>query len=181
MVQRKSYITRLVLSGLSYTQIVESATQSGDLNIAQVTRAYDAIIKEYRRDHENGNKHARYEAVQRLRRDLASLRNPGQLSNKNGYPVFKNVLDEAGRPIKRNGKNLKQPVMAPIDYARIVQHEALLAKIEGTLKPMELKLDVDVVSRTALFAIVAELSSEKIEQLALEQSELERRARLAPG
>ncbi len=178
MLARRTYVTRLILAGLSYSQVMEAGTRSGQYNEHQITRTYEAILVAWRKEHETGNKSARFEAIQRLRRDLADIRNPGQLRGKNGAPVFEVVLDANGKPVKRNGKPLKKPVMAAIDYARVVAHEAQLAKIEGTLKPLEVKIDVDVVSRSALMAIVSEMSTEKMEALVAEELELARLARI---
>jgi hypothetical protein len=177
MVARRSFVRRLIFSGLTVDQIAQNAT--GKYTPEEVSRTYREIVGGWRREQEQADGTARTEAIQRLRRDLAEMRNPGQLRNKNGYPVFENVLDADGNPKKVGRKLLKKPVQAPIDWAAVAKHETLLAKIEGTMKPVELKVDVDVSIRQSMLAVIANMTPEQIDRYAEEDIELERRAKRA--
>lgn len=172
MLERRRYVLRLMHSGLTFAQIAENAVGlKPGWDEGAIRRAYDGIRAEQRKGFEAEQKDVRIQAIARLSRDLADLRNPGQLRNKNGYPVFENVLDTSGKPVRVKGRNLKRPVMAAIDYARVKEHEALRAKIEGTLQPIELKVDADVTIRQSLLAVVANLTPERLDELANEEDE----------
>jgi hypothetical protein len=177
---REAYVERLMLSGMSRTQVVRQLVAHG-VSTSLVKRAFETIVSGWRASREESSASARFETIERLRRDLAEMRNPGQLRNRNGYPVFENVLGPDGRPIRKGGRNVKKPVMAPINWSAVRAHEALLADIEGTNAPIDVKVDVDATVRASILAVVGGLTIERTETLVAEQLELERRAGIAPG
>lgn len=170
--RRRELITTYILAGLSRTAIERQLAPQG-VSIVKVRYLYDKIIGDMRAGEDELLASARIQAIERIRRDLVALRNPGQLRNKNGYPVFENVLDGKGKPIKSGGRNVKRPVPAPIDYAKIATHERLLASIEGTTQPLEVKVEADVVIKRSILAVVANLTHEEMAALADEDRRIE--------
>jgi hypothetical protein len=63
-----------------------------------------------------------------------------------------------------------------VSYRAIAQHEALLARITGTVEPVKMDVSVEANVREALVAVVGTLSVEEQDQLVAEQLELERKA-----
>lgn len=173
MLARRLDVERLMLAGLTVGQI---STQLG-LTPKRVEYVYREISEAWLRESETDQRFARAQVAQRLRRDLAQMRNPLPLRDRRtGEVVTEAVLDGGGQPVKRSGKPIRRTVLADVDWKAVDQHERLLAQVEGTLRPIEVKVDVDTTLRRSLTAVVASLDEARIGELLAEQEELEERA-----
>jgi hypothetical protein len=173
MAQRRRDVARLMLAGLTMGQIAE---QLG-LPVTRVQKVYGEVNEAWAREAEEDAKNARPQVIQRLRRDLAVLRNPLPLrDSRSGEVVEEPVKGPDGRPLRRGGKAVTRPVLAEVDWKAVAGHERLLADVEGTLRPTVIQVDVDATLRRSLVAVVASLDSQTIDQLVAEQRELEERA-----
>lgn len=177
--RRRRFIVSLISSGLDRVEGVQTAAEKGQMSKTYARVLWDRVRNEWRKSGEETEGTARVEAIHRIRRDLAELRNPKQLRNANGYPVFENVLDAAGRPIKDNGRNRKRPVQASVDWARVIAHERFLADLEGTMAPIEVKVDVDMRVQKSITAVIANLDSAQMDELVAQDRERERLALIA--
>jgi hypothetical protein len=73
-------------------------------------------------------------------------------------------------------KGKTKQVLAELEQATwkdITSHEMLLARIEGTLRPVEIKVDVRASSRRALIETINAMSPEEMDSLVAEQKLLE--------
>ena len=61
-------------------------------------------------------------------------------------------------------------------FKDIAAHERLLAQIEGTLRPVEVKITINDSSRRALIDVINAMSPDEMNQLIREQKDLELRA-----
>jgi hypothetical protein len=173
MVVRRLDVERLMLAGLPVGQI---AAQLG-IDRHQVAHVYREVAEDWRREQEDDQGVARALAVQRLTRDLAQMRNPLPLRDRRtGEVVEETVRDAAGIAVKRGGRVVKRTVLAEVDWKAVDQHERLLAQIQGTLRPVEVRVDVDATVRASLAAVVASLKPEELDELVAEQEALEARA-----
>lgn len=165
---RRELVYKLICSGSTVDQVVIFGKRQG-YGESALRRDHEAIVRSWRASLDGQCETARAEAIQRIRRDLSELRNPGQLRNRNGYPVFETVRDpRSGAPIKRDGRAVKRPVMASVNSMMVARFEELLMKLEGSATPTEVRVDVDVRERRAALAIVARLTPELEERLICE-------------
>lgn len=63
-----------------------------------------------------------------------------------------------------------------VPYRAIAQHEALLARVTGTVEPVRAELSVDATVREAFVAVVGNMGRDEAERLIEEQLDLEARA-----
>jgi hypothetical protein len=167
--ERRNLVVQFMLSGLTFDQMARQLADRG-VSTEAARRVYDEVIAEMRNGQDELIRNARIETIHRLRRDLAALRNPKQARDKDGKLVFDEQKDARGRVIGL------VPRAEPIDFARVVAHETLLAKIEGTLEPVKIQVDAEMITRRSILTVVANLTAEKLDELALEDEELERKA-----
>ena len=174
--ERTEFVTRLMLAGLPVGQIVEQAARGLGLDRKATRTIYDRLCESWTADLESDLRHARARAVNRLSRDLASMRNPLPLRGPTGEVLTEAVLDANGGRLKRDGKEVRRPVLQDMPWTNINQHERLLASIEGTLRPVEVAVDITVSTRRSLAVLVATLSEEELQELEDEQRLLEESA-----
>jgi hypothetical protein len=126
----------------------------------QVNQDHALISEEWSKQSEEELTHARAQAIQRIRKDLTRMR-------------------ESIAPLlpKSKGKKGATPPPEPVSYREIAAHELLLARIEGTLRPVEVKVDVRANSRRALIDTINSMSPEDMDRLVAEQRDLEMRLR----
>ncbi len=153
---RRDYISGLLLQGATWDQIRVDVGRVFEISEQQVRHAYDEILDTWSRQEEADAKHQRAAAIQRLSADLVTMR--GQLA-----------------PSKVSGK--RRTPKKKINWKDINAHESLLAKVQGTLRPVEVKVDVDATTRRSLLAIVGSMTGSELDQLVEEQRELEQKAR----
>lgn len=177
MQKRRAYIMRLMLSGLTQVQIFELCRATLGISDHQVRYVYDEINEEWARQHEQDHRYARPQAIQRLRRDLAEMRTPRPLRDRDGKVVRDVVRGSDGKPVKKGRKVLRAVVEAEKDWKALSGHEMLLARIEGTLRPVELKIDPATTQRRALQSVISNLSPEDMDRMVEEQAELEAKSR----
>lgn len=155
--QRRDDVERLMLAGLPIEQIVSYGKDKA-WDPHAIRRDFNAITDEWSKQSEEALQHARGQAVQRIRADLARMRL---------------VVEEQPKGSKAG------PQWAELQAATfkdIVAHERLLAQIEGTLRPVEMKITINDSSRRALIDVINAMSPDEMNQLIREQKELELRA-----
>jgi hypothetical protein len=172
--EREEFVARLMLSGLPIGQIVEQAARSLGLDRKGTRAVYDRLCERWTADVEQDLKHARAQAINRIRRDLAQMRNPLPVRHPHSGEVLTAArLDALGARVKVGGVEVRDPIPSEVDWRVVNQHERLLASIEGTLRPIEVAVDLVVTQRRSLAALVATLSPEDLEELEEEQRLLE--------
>lgn len=172
--ERVEFVTRLMLAGLPLGQIVEQAARSVGLDNKGTRLIYDRLCDSWTQNVEQDLKHSRAQAINRLRRDLAQIRNPGPLrAPHTGEVLTEAVLDANGQRFKRGGVEVRQPILNDTDWKAVNAHERLLASIEGTLRPVEVAVDVTVSQRRSLAVLISSLSETEIVELEEEQRLLE--------
>lgn len=154
--QRRDDVERLMLAGLPIEQIVTYGNDKGWDNHA-VRRDFNAITDEWSKQSEEALQHARGQAVQRIRGDLARMR-----------------LEAEKQPKGRKGPQWAE--LQAATFKDIAAHERLLAQIEGTLRPVEIKLTINDSSRRALIDVINAMAPAEMDQLIREQKDLELRA-----
>lgn len=154
---RRDFIRNSLLQGMTYSQVREECRRTfGGLTDQQVKNAYDQVLEAWSSEEEADSKHTRAAVIQRLRADLAVMRAPLA-------------------PSKKSGRRLTPKKKLP--WKEINAHETLLAKVEGTLRPTEVKVDVDVTTRRSLMAIVGTMTGPQLDALLEEERRLEEAAR----
>ena len=172
--ERVEFVSRLRLAGLPVGQIAEQAARSVGLDRKATRLIYDRLCESWTADVEADLRHARALAVQRLKRDLASMRNPLPVrAPKSGEVLTEAVLDANGQRVKRDGKEVRRPVLGEVPWHAVNSHERLLASIEGTLRPIEVAVDVTVSARRSLATLVATLTEDELQEIEDEQRILE--------
>jgi hypothetical protein len=83
-------------------------------------------------------------------------------------------LEAENRPKGRKGPQWAE--LQAATFKDIAAHERLLAQIEGTLRPVEIKLTINDSSRRALIDVINTMTPEEMNQLIREQKDLELRA-----
>lgn len=152
---RRDYITGLLLQGMTFDAIAADCQRTFGITEIQTRNAYDAVLDAWSRQSEADAKHARAAVIQRLRSDLVVMRADLAPSAKTG---------RAKKPKRK------------VDFKTINAHETLLAKVEGTLRPIEVKVDVDATTRRSLTAIIGSLTGADLDKLVEEERELEAKA-----
>lgn len=155
-IQRRDDVERLMLAGLPIEQIVTYGKDKG-WDDPVVRRDYNAIADEWSKQSEEALQHARGQAVQRIRGDLARMR-----------------LEAENRPKGRKGPQWAE--LQAATFKDIAAHERLLAQIEGTLRPVEVKITINDSSRRALIDVINTMTPAEMDQLIREQKDLELRA-----
>jgi hypothetical protein len=177
MQKRRAYIMRLMLSGLTFAQIAELCCAALGITEHQVRYVYDEVNEEWARQSEQELRYARPQAIQRIRCDLAEMRTPRPLRDRDGKVVRDVVRGPDGKPLKKGRKLVRAVVEAEKDWKALSGHEMLLARIEGTLRPVELKIDPATTQRRALQSVISNLSPEDMDRMVAEQAELEAKSR----
>lgn len=164
LAERRMVVMHLMLAGYTRDLIIEHCEERYGWTQIQIRTSYDAISSDWTKQSEEDLAHARAQAIQRIRNDLVQMRE--QLYAK---PVL---------PRKKRGK--KDEKTAPQDikvtFKDLAAHEHLLARIEGTLRPIEVKIDIRATSRRALIDVINGMAPEELDALAIEQREIERKA-----
>jgi hypothetical protein len=164
--EREEFVARLMLSGLPLGQIAEQAARALGLDRKATRVVYDRLCERWSAETAEMLKHARALAINRLRRDLAQMRNPLPLRDpRTGALLTAARLDAFGRPVKVQGGELRDPIPGEVDWRAVTGHERLLASIEGTLRPVEVTVDLVGTQRRSLAALVSGLSAEDLEEL----------------
>lgn len=145
-----------MLAGYTLSQLQTYGEKRGWTH-AVVKNDFTLISDEWSKQSEEELQYARAQAIQRIRRDLVRMR-------------------ESQEPERRKGKK-GQPQREPASNKDIAAHELLLARIEGTLRPVEVKVDVRASSRRSLIDTINAMRPEEMDQLVAEQRELELRLR----
>jgi hypothetical protein len=172
--EREEFVGRLMLAGLPLGQIVEQAARSVGLDRKGTRAVYERLCERWTADVEADLKHARSQAVNRLRRDLAQMRNPLPLRHPHSGELLTAArLDQLGQRVKVGGVEVREPIPGEVDWRSVNAHERLLASIEGTLRPVEVSVDVIVSTRRSLATLVATLSEGDLQELEDEQRLLE--------
>jgi hypothetical protein len=151
--ERRIEIQSLMLAGYTLSQLHRYAEDRG-WSYAQVENDYRFISDEWTKQSEEELQHARAQAIQRIRKDLTEMREPP--------------------PVKGKGKK-GSPTRAQASYKDIAAHEMLLARIEGTLRPVEVKVDVRASSRRALIDTINGMSPDEMDRIVAEQRAFELR------
>lgn len=172
--EREEFVGRLMLAGLPLGQIVEQAARSVGLDRKGTRAVYERLCERWTADVESDLKHARSQAVNRLRRDLAQMRNPLPLRHPHSGELLTAArLDQLGQRVKVGGAEVRDQIPGEVDWRSVNAHERLLASIEGTLRPVEVSVDVIVSTRRSLATLVATLSADDLQELEDEQRALE--------
>lgn len=154
---RQAIIQSLMLAGCTLAQcIVYGRGQHWSRSVVEAD--YRSINDDWQKQSDEEIQAARTQAIQRLRSDLAEMRTDLRIGTKGGKGAVKRVDRDA-------------------TYKDIAAHENLLAKIEGTLRPIEVKVNIGHESRRALIDVINSLSQEDMDQMVAEQRALEARAR----
>lgn len=144
-----------MLAGCTQAQIVTFGIERGWTK-AECVRDYGIISDEWQKQSEEELQSARAQAIQRIRADLVNMR------------------FDLGETKKRKGPKARELEQAT--FKDIAAHERLLAQIEGTLRPVEVKVSVGDVSRRALIDAINAMSPDEMNAAIAEQRELELRA-----
>lgn len=176
---RRAHVLALVRAGCSRALTIERAAAELQIDPALAATLYREITAQWARDWEQGSKTARAEAVERVRGDIVRIRKGEVVRKANGAPRMVVQRDAYGRIERRPDGKAKRCMLRRIDETALRQSEKLLAELEGTLAPLESRVEVDVTVRAALLGVVASLGPEQQRELIEEQRELERRAGLA--
>lgn len=155
LLERRAFVQQLMLAGCTQAQIVEYGRERG-FSKKECVRDYGAITDEWQKQSEEELQSARAQAIQRIRADLVRMR------------------IDLGETKKKKGPKARELEQAT--FKDIVAHERLLAQIEGTLRPVEVKVSVGDVSRRALIDAINAMSPEEMNAAIAEQRELEFRA-----
>lgn len=154
--ERRAEVHDLMLAGYTLSQIERLFHERG-LSQGQARRDYYEISEGWSKQTEGELQHSRAQAIQRIRMDLARMRS-------------------AKEQAASTKKGKKKQVLAELEQATwkdITSHEMLLARIEGTLRPVEIKVDVRASSRRALIETINAMSPEEMDSLVAEQKLLE--------
>lgn len=144
MVERRELALGLIGTGAPSNVVIRTLREQLGITRVQATHVYNTTLEELREEYDAKRTTLKAEQVHRLRRDLASMRNP-----KKGQSVA---------------------------YRAIAQHEALLARITGTVEPVRAELTVDATVREAFVAVLGNMGRDEAEKLVEEQLDLEARA-----
>lgn len=147
-------ITQLMLAGYTLSQIANHCEDKYGWSFAQAKNTWALVSEDWTKQSEEELQHARAQAIQRIRADLVRMRISQQ-------------------PTKAGRKGKKEPTIEPATFKDIAAHEMLLARIEGTLRPVEVKVDIRASSRRALIDTINAMAPEDMDQLVIEQRELE--------
>lgn len=177
MSERRAYISRLMLAGLPADQVAEQAAAHLQITILQAKHAYKNVIRAWAQDSGAEVQRDRVEAIQRLRRDLAQMRAPLPRRDRKGQVIFETVLDEKGNPVLRNGQPVRRPVLSEIDWTAVARHEALLSRIEGTQRPVEVRFSPVDNLRTSAARMFEAMSDEEIQAMIDEANKYDERGR----
>lgn len=165
MAERRAYISRLMLAGLSVDQIAEQAAAHLKITLVQAEYTYKLVARSWMKDSGREQARDRVEAIQRLRRDLAQMRAPLPRRDRDGQVIYETVADAEGNPVLRNGKPVRRPVLAEVDWASIARHEALLSRIEGTQRPIVVQLDPRENLRLAAARLFESMTDEECDRM----------------
>jgi hypothetical protein len=162
--ERRVYVQQLMLAGYTLAQVIRFGKEHGWTD-KQARADYSHISDEWSKQSEEELAHARAQAIQRIRSDLARMR-----------VVTDNASKTTGKS-KKGRKGLVQSVEhAAATYKDLVAAERLLAQIEGTLRPIEVKVSIGDASRRALIDTINGMSPAEMNALVAEHRELELRA-----
>lgn len=153
--ERRREIQQLMLAGYTLAQLYTYGERHG-WSFAQVKNDYTHISDAWSKQSEEELQHARSQAIQRIRRDLTEMR---------------------AAVLTKKGKGKKGAVQEAMSFKDIATHEMLLARIEGTLRPVEVKVDVRASSRRALIDVINGMTPEEMDQLVEDQRALEMKFR----
>ncbi len=179
MRDRRAHVLTLVRAGCSRAVTIERAARELEIDPSIADRLYREVTSQWTRDFEQGAKTARAEAIERVRGDIVKLRAGTVQRKPTGAPKMIAKRDEYGRIERRADGTAKRCMLRKVDWAALRQAEKLLAELEGTLAPIETRVEADVTVRAAILGVVASLGPEEQRRLIDEQRELERRAGLA--
>lgn len=165
-VERHAVIRQYMLAGYTGDRIVEICGERYGWTLGQVRATYATICDEWTKQSEDELQHARAQAIQRIRFDLAKMREAVHSPPPRGR----------GKGRKKGGKDAPESEERIPTFKDIAAHEMLLARIEGTLRPIEVKVDIRAVSRRALIDVIQGMAPEEMDALVIEQREIERKA-----
>lgn len=160
--ERRAFIERLMLAGCTQNQVIDIAGSQGiHEHIAKAD--YNAICDKWTKQSEDELQHARAQAIQRIRGDLA---------------VMRMGLEEEAKAKKGKGKKRgARTDLGDATYKDLAAHERLLAQIEGTLRPVEVKVDIRATSRRSLIDVINAMSPDDMDRLVAEQRAIEMASR----
>ena len=176
MRDRRAYVLELVRAGASKSVAIERGCKALGCEPNVLERLYLEITTAWSREFEQTSKAARPEAIERVRLDVMKIRAGDIVRKPNGQPKMAAKRDEDGRIVRRADGTPKRCMVRKVDWPALARAEKLLAELEGTLAPLEVKHEADVTVRAAVLTVVASLGPEEQRQLIAEQEELERRA-----
>ena len=155
LLERRAFVHQLMLAGCTQAQIISFGAERG-WQKSECLRDYGLIADEWQKQSEEELQSARAQAIQRIRADLVTMR------------------IDFGETKKKKGPKARELEQAT--FKDIVAHERLLAQIEGTLRPVEVKVSVGDVSRRALIDAINAMSPDEMNAAIAEQRDLELRA-----
>jgi hypothetical protein len=139
-VRRQELALGLLAAGAPKSMVVATLRTKEGLSRGQAERVFLAVCEVARAEYEDARPYLKALQVERLQRDLASMRAAGK-----------------GR----------------VSYRSVAQHEALLARVLGTLEPVKTEVSVDATVRESLVAVVAGMDRDRMDALVAEQLALE--------
>lgn len=163
MAERKRFIENLYLAGASIRGVISIATRELGITTVQATYALGQVRQEVMQSFEQDRASNRAAQAERLHADLARMR--AQLGE-----YHREV--ELAQTEKRKPRRVPHPTWNDIN-----RHEMALARILGTLAPIQVRVDTDVRVREALVAVMGNLDRDRWEQMIDEQRQLEERTR----
>jgi len=145
-VRRRELALGLMAAGAPRSIVVRTLESREGMTTPEATRMFLEVCEECRVEFEDARPYLKSQQVERLQRDLANMRAAG---TKKG---------------------------AQVSYRSIAQHEALLARVVGTIEPAKAEVSIDATIRESLVAVVGGMDRERMDALVEEQLSLEARA-----